>query len=160
MVAAALLESDGRVLLVENLRPWKGTTEWTVPAGILDPAETLLETAGREVREETGFEVLHWHGLAYVVHRIFVPIKLQLAVYVFAAAEFSGSLELNDPDGIVVDATWASPEEIPRLVDSNVLAEPLLQWMEGPRTTRFYEYREESPEAGDLLTLLAYGSNE
>jgi 8-oxo-dGTP diphosphatase len=155
MVAAALLESEGKVLLVENFRPWKGATEWTVPAGILDPDETLLETARREVLEETGLEVKAWGGLAYVVHRIFVPIKLQLAVYVFAASAFEGSLRLEDPDGIVIDAHWATSEEIPQLMGSNVLSEPLLAWLSGARSTRFYEYREEQPEHGELLTMLS-----
>ncbi len=151
MVSAALLEDDERVLLVENLRPWKGGSEWTVPAGILDPDETLLDTAAREVEEETGLQVTEWDGLAYVVHRIFVPIKLQLAVYVFAARSFEGELSLNDPDGVVVDAVWAERDEIPKLMESNVLSDPLLEWLEGPRVTRFYEYRETSPDEGDLL---------
>ncbi|MER3396885.1 MAG: DNA mismatch repair protein MutT [Acidimicrobiia bacterium] len=155
MVSAALLESDNRVLLVENLRPWRGKSEWTVPAGILDPDETLVDTAQREVEEETGLKVTEWEGLAYVVHRIFVPIKLQLAVYVFSAASFEGELRLADPDGVVVDAVWASREQILELMDSNVLSDPLLEWLEGPRITRFYEYRETTPDAGDLLRALS-----
>ncbi len=154
MVSAALLEEDDRVLLVENLRPWRGASEWTVPAGILDPDETLIDTAAREVEEETGLRVTDWDGLAYVVHRIFVPIKLQLAVYVFAARSFEGELTIADPDGVVVDATWATREEIPKLMGSNVLSDPLLAWLEGPRVTRFYEYRETTPDEGDLLRTL------
>lgn len=154
MVSAALLENDGRVLLVENVRPWRDTSEWTVPAGILDPDETLIDTAGREVEEETGLRVTEWEGLAYVVHRIFVQVKLQLAVYVFAARSFEGQLCLGDPDGVVVDTVWATREEIPKLMESNVLSDPLLAWLDGPRVTRFYEYRETSPDAGDLLRVL------
>jgi 8-oxo-dGTP diphosphatase len=48
-----LLREDGQVLLVHRPR----YDDWSLPKGKLDDGESPLETAIREVREETGFEV-------------------------------------------------------------------------------------------------------
>jgi 8-oxo-dGTP diphosphatase len=47
---------EGRVLLVERgTEPLKG--KWTIPGGLIDVGETLIEAVTREVREETGLVV-------------------------------------------------------------------------------------------------------
>src|SRR4051794_17011427 len=55
-----------RVLLVENVRR-NGTSDWTPPGGVIDPGEDLLAGLTREVREETGLEVLRWAGPLYEI---------------------------------------------------------------------------------------------
>ena len=45
--------SDGKVLLQKR----SDTGEWCVPGGALEPGETYIEAAAREVREEVGIEV-------------------------------------------------------------------------------------------------------
>ena len=48
---------DGQVPLVHQLRPPVGEPVWELPAGLMDnPAETMEETARRELLEETGYE--------------------------------------------------------------------------------------------------------
>ncbi|WDZ75628.1 NUDIX domain-containing protein [Ensifer adhaerens] len=52
-VAAAILDSDGRILLQE-----KSSGEgWSLPAGAIEPGETPVEAIIREVMEETGYPV-------------------------------------------------------------------------------------------------------
>lgn len=46
-------DSDGRILLQRR----SDSGNWALPGGVMDIAETLAESAIREVREETGFHV-------------------------------------------------------------------------------------------------------
>lgn len=54
--ARALVIDEGRTLLVAHL-PGDGSTVWTAPGGGLDPGETHLEAARRELAEEIGLDL-------------------------------------------------------------------------------------------------------
>ena len=49
------LLSEGRVLLIRQYRHAVGETIWEIPAGTMEPGETPMECAGRELEEETGY---------------------------------------------------------------------------------------------------------
>ncbi|HOV43724.1 MAG TPA: NUDIX domain-containing protein [Syntrophothermus lipocalidus] len=55
-VGALVLDENRRVVLVKHgyRSYWYG--RWILPGGMLEPGETLVECARREVREETGLE--------------------------------------------------------------------------------------------------------
>jgi ADP-ribose pyrophosphatase len=53
--AVVPLLGDGRVVLLRQYRHAVRETLWEVPAGKLDPGESLTDCALRELREETGF---------------------------------------------------------------------------------------------------------
>lgn len=54
--ACAFVVSDSKLLFVQRARdPWKGF--WEVPGGFCEPAEHPVDTAVREVFEETGLEI-------------------------------------------------------------------------------------------------------
>jgi ADP-ribose pyrophosphatase len=53
--AVVPLLGDGRVVLLRQYRHAVRETLWEIPAGKLDPGESLTECALRELREETGF---------------------------------------------------------------------------------------------------------
>jgi len=54
---------DGRILLVRQFRFPAGSFLWELPAGSLDPGETPLRTARRELAEETGYRASKWRKL-------------------------------------------------------------------------------------------------
>lgn len=57
-----LVDGD-RVCLLRNYRIAVGKTLIELPAGTLEPDEPPLETAIRELREETGYTAEHWREL-------------------------------------------------------------------------------------------------
>ncbi|MBI4443931.1 MAG: NUDIX hydrolase [Acidobacteria bacterium] len=55
--------ADGRILLIRQFRLAAGRFLWELPAGCLDPGETALQTARRELIEETGYHASCWKKL-------------------------------------------------------------------------------------------------
>jgi ADP-ribose pyrophosphatase len=63
-VAVVALDGAGQVLLIRQYRHPARRLLWEIPAGLRDvPGESLVATAGRELREETGYAAKTWHVL-------------------------------------------------------------------------------------------------
>lgn len=112
-VAQALVERDGRVLVVRNRRhgPW-GDEFWGLPGGRREPGETLAEAAAREVREETGATVEIGRLLSvgewlHASHDVF---------FVFAARLAAGEPAVQPDEEVVVEVAWLSPDEADRVL--------------------------------------------
>ncbi len=58
------VDQDGRILLVKQFRLPAEQYLWELPAGRLDPGESPLQAAKRELREETGYQATNWADLA------------------------------------------------------------------------------------------------
>ncbi len=52
--------ADGRVLLIDHYRFMTDTRDWEVPSGGIEPGETVLAGAARELLEETGYTAADW----------------------------------------------------------------------------------------------------
>lgn len=63
-VAVLALDDAGRVLMIRQYRHPAGYQLWEIPAGLRDVAgEPLVETAKRELLEESGYTASEWHVL-------------------------------------------------------------------------------------------------
>ena len=60
------LTDDGNVVLVRQWRHGSQAVELEVPAGLVDPGESPLDAAKRELLEETGHEAERWTALGAV----------------------------------------------------------------------------------------------
>jgi 8-oxo-dGTP diphosphatase len=145
LVAGALVEVDGALLLVRNERRG-GFSDWTTPGGVIDAADaTVLDGLTREVWEETGLRVTDWEGPLYEVQAVALDLGWRLRAEVYRAVRFEGELAVADPDGIVVEATFVdAPECAARLADgAQWVREPLAEWLAerwGPDAARGYAY--------------------
>lgn len=141
-VAGGLIELEGRLLLVQNQRR-DGSLDWTTPGGVIDPGESLIEGLTREVEEETGLAVTGWEGPLWAVEAEAPDMGWTLRVEVHRAVGFDGAIEIDDPDGIVVDAAWVDLDGCRDCLATSWLParEPMLEWLgepwEQPRTFRY-----------------------
>ncbi len=55
VAGAVVQDAGGRVLLLRHHRFITGTWGWEIPCGIVEDGESSIDTAVREVEEETGF---------------------------------------------------------------------------------------------------------
>ena len=56
VVAGAVLKKDGKYLLVQEAQS-KAYGLWNLPAGRVDVGDTIEQTAVKEAKEESGFDV-------------------------------------------------------------------------------------------------------
>jgi len=106
MVAATILEKDGRYLFVQEKKE-KFFGLWNFPAGKLELNETPEEAAVREVKEETGYSVK-------LTGKIGVW-EAAVTKHVFAGEIIGGNL--NVPNNEIMDAQWFSFEELKNMQD-------------------------------------------
>ena len=144
-VAGALVESSAGLLLVRNQRRG-GATDWSTPGGVIDPTDASLRAGlTREVQEETGLRVTAWEGPLYEVRATAIDMGWIMRCEVHRALAFEGDLVVDDPDGIVVEATFAAADACGEFLAlcAPWVREPLADWIEhrwGPGDARAYTY--------------------
>lgn len=117
--SAVVLAADGkkRILLVRQYRLPAGAYLWELPAGKLDPGESPLRAAKRELREETGLRAKTWRKLiSYYASPGFVAEKMNL----FLATDLTeGQAQPMDDERI--ETRWFTRREIDEMIDTGKL---------------------------------------
>ena len=131
MVAGGIIENNGHLLLVENLRR-NGHTDWSTPGGVVEFGEDAVAGLTREVTEETGLLVTQWQGPIYRVSTTAADMGWHMEVEVHRALAWTGEVAIgNDPDGIVVNAKFCDGAlAAEHLADTaQWVREPMLSWL-------------------------------
>jgi ADP-ribose pyrophosphatase len=89
---------NGDVLLLRQFRPATGETLWEIPAGTLEKGETPLQTAKREIIEETGYRARRWKKLATFYT---VPGFCNEIMHLYLASGLSPASAEQDADEII-----------------------------------------------------------
>ena len=79
----ATKDAEPRVLLIQQYRYAANAFIWEIPAGRIEPGEDQLESAKRELKEETGFSAKRWKP---ILHFYVSPGFLGEVMYVYMAS--------------------------------------------------------------------------
>lgn len=118
-VGAVIVDDRGRVLLIRRgTEPGKG--EWSIPGGLIELGETLLEGVQREVTEETGLIVTP-QAVVEVVDRIYkasgtddARVRYHYVVVDYWCRVIGGDLR---PSSDALEVAWVSRAE---WIDTNI----------------------------------------
>lgn len=148
VVAAGLIGGPEGFVLVQNRRR-DGSLDWSPPGGVIEihEGEEITDGLSREVREETGLVVEDWDGPIYDVEVVAEGLGWTLRAETFVARSYSGSLVVDDPDGIVVDARFVDVTEWrPLLLGTHPwVREPIEAWLSGGSPLTRFRYRLDGP---------------
>lgn len=98
--AAAILPVDGagRVYLLRQFRYPLGEEIWEIPAGTLEPGESPLECARRELAEEAGLAAADWDPLGSITP---LPGYSDEVLHLFLARRLTPAHADRDPDEMI-----------------------------------------------------------
>lgn len=127
-----LIENEnGEVLLQRR----SDTGEWCVPGGALEPGETYIEAATRELSEEVGIKVSGlklfglYSGADREIHYPNGDVVYSLSV-IFITRSFTG--EISDSDSEVLEHRFFDKDSIPKELFYPD-ARPILDWAKGEK---------------------------
>jgi 8-oxo-dGTP pyrophosphatase MutT (NUDIX family) len=108
-------EGEARIAVIAR-RNRAGRLEWCLPKGHIEGEETLVETAAREVAEETGIEARVLVELGTIDYWFATPDRrIHKFVHHYLLEAIGGYLTIdNDPDHEAVDVAWLSLQDAPR----------------------------------------------
>jgi 8-oxo-dGTP diphosphatase len=104
--AAIILDEQGRVLLVKH---GYGRLNWDLPGGGSEAGESIVETAVREVREETGLHVLAQHTTG-----IYYDPQADMLHFAFLCQSHDTAVAPRSTGGEITECAFWSPTALPR----------------------------------------------
>ena len=127
LTVLCLLEEGDRILLQNRMKKdWRG---YTLPGGHVEPGESFVDAVIREMKEETGLEIIH----PRLVGVKQFPIENgRYVVFLFKATEYRGAL-VSSEEGPM---EWVPYRRLPEINTVDDFAD-LLRVMNDPALTEF-----------------------
>lgn len=111
IIVGGVIKNDNKYLLVQEAKE-KCRGKWNLPAGRLEPNETIVDGAKREISEECGL-IVNLTGVATIEDRV-INDK-EVTAIVFSTEIIDGSISYNKDE--ILDVRWFSYEEILNMHD-------------------------------------------
>ena len=127
LTVLCLIQDGNRILLQNRIKEdWKG---YTFPGGHVEPGESFVEAVKREMKEETGLDILNPRLVGI---KQFPIEKGRYIVLLFKATEFSGTVVSSDEG----EMEWI---DIDKLADVNVVEDfhDLMKVLNDPNINEF-----------------------
>ncbi|CAB1063603.1 ADP-ribose pyrophosphatase (EC [Olavius sp. associated proteobacterium Delta 1] len=90
--------NESRVLLLKQYRHALRQYIWEIPAGTIDPQESVIICAKRELIEETGYSANQWQSLGEITP---VPGYSDERIHIYLATDLQPAEQDLDPDEII-----------------------------------------------------------
>jgi ADP-ribose pyrophosphatase len=113
---------DHKILVIDQYRFGVGRTTTEIPAGVVNPGETSLEAARRELQEETGYTTTQWTYLGWVEPNPAIQNN-QCHQWVAWDVQQSHALALDEGEDIVV--RLVSPNDLRREIQAGTIRNAL-----------------------------------
>lgn len=114
VIVGGVIEKDGKILLVQEKKEIC-YGKWNLPAGHLDPNESIMQGAIREIKEETGCDV-ELTGIATIANRILEDdIFIEI---IFATRILNENIKINPEE--ILDVKWWDMEDILNNMDDKL----------------------------------------
>jgi ADP-ribose pyrophosphatase len=111
------VDAKKRILLVRQYRLPAERYLWELPAGRLDPGETPLKAARRELVEETGYKARRWTKLASFWAS---PGYVQERMTIFLAEDLTQG-QSSPMEDERIDIGWFTPKEVGEMITKGVI---------------------------------------
>ncbi len=126
-IATAIVRHGDEILMVLQAGPGEQPA-WSIPGGRVEPGEFVVDALIREVREETGIEVVEPGRIAFLAQVDDRREGYFATVWTWDVTGWQGEITVDDPDGFVREAAWVTLEEAAARLD-------LISWQ--PLTARY-----------------------
>ena len=119
VVLIVMDESGERILLNKEFRLAVGQNVYNFPAGLIDPGETPEESARRELKEETGLDLLE---ITDVIPESYSAIGFSNEKNICIVGVASGSFAPSSSTVEEIEAGWYTKEELRSLLKTESFA--------------------------------------
>ncbi len=113
VVAIAIIERDGYILIGRRKRGKRHAGVWEFPGGTVENGETHEECLVRELREEFEVDAQIIRFIGSCDHRYAADWTVRLCAYLTKVR--SDDLKLNDHD----EVRWVKPDELERFLEDS-----------------------------------------
>jgi len=128
VVILPMIDRD-HVCLLKNYRFILDETLWELPAGTLEPGEAIVEAAGRELMEETGYTARRWRSLGFFYAS---PGVLDEKLHIFVAQDLTAGPAKPEADEHLEPVTVKWEDAVRMVLDGTIkdvkTATGILMW--------------------------------
>lgn len=130
--------NTGKVLVQDRIKSWKG---WAFPGGHVEPDESFVDSAVREVKEETRLDIRNLKSCG-VVNWLNNKTFDRYIVFLYKTCDYSGELIAECDEGRNL---WVTLEELKNTPSKNSMIEYLPMFLEDNFSEAFGSWNDDEP---------------